>query len=47
MNVSERKKLLSEYRCKFSGKQDLGDNVNIFKIKVEIDYLDNANFFQY
>ncbi|MDC9589588.1 acyl carrier protein [Xenorhabdus sp. XENO-10] len=65
MNVSERNKLVSEYLGKLSGKQDLGDTVNIFetglvnslaaiqlisfleknfKIKVEIDDLDNANF---
>ncbi|PHM46213.1 putative D-alanyl carrier protein [Xenorhabdus mauleonii] len=65
MNTSEHKKLVSEYLCKLSGKQDLGDTVNIFetglvnslaaiqlisfleknfKIKVELDDLDNANF---
>ncbi|MBI6547460.1 acyl carrier protein [Xenorhabdus lircayensis] len=65
MNVSERKKLVSEYLCKLSGKQNLDYSVNIFetglvnslaaiqlisfleknfKIKVEIDDLDNANF---
>ncbi|CDG89019.1 acyl carrier protein [Xenorhabdus bovienii] len=65
MDVSARKKLVSEYLCKLAGKQDLDDSVNIFetglvnslaaiqlisfleknfKIKVEIDDLDNANF---
>ncbi|BET96832.1 acyl carrier protein [Xenorhabdus taiwanensis] len=65
MNIYERKSQVSEYFCKLSGKQDLGDTVNIFdtglvnslaaiqliafleknfRIKVEIDDLDNANF---
>ncbi|MDG9669456.1 acyl carrier protein [Hahella sp. CR1] len=65
MDVSARKKLVSEYLSKLAGKQDLDDSVDIFetglvnslaaiqlisfleknfRIKVEIDDLDNANF---
>lgn len=65
MDVSARKKLVSEYLCKIAGRQDLDESVDIFetglvnslatiqliafleknfKIKVEIDDLDRANF---
>ncbi|WP_434627444.1 acyl carrier protein [Chromobacterium sp. CV08] len=65
MDVSARKKLVSEYLCKLAGQQDLDESVNIFetglvnslaviqlisfleknfRIKVEIDDLDLANF---